>query len=101
MEEVKSSSSSETQLHLTGIVLRYLDAEWKEALMEIVGQQGHSARFYPWNWERQFHIFFYALGDSWKEVARHRERWISYRSEWVNFMIKAKPHQEQLLLIVA
>ncbi len=34
----------ENPRHLTGFVLGYLDAEWKEALSEVVGHQGHLDR---------------------------------------------------------
>ena len=78
---------SDNPAHLTGLVLRYRDAEAKEALAAQVGHQGHPGRFAPWNWERQFHGFFRRGGESWQEVAGDRLSWVDYRPCWINFMI--------------
>ena len=76
--------------HLTGLVLNFRDAEWKAALTETVGHQGHEGRFAPWNWERQYHCFFRGKQESWKEVAKERVKWHSYRSEWVRFVLGSR-----------
>jgi len=76
--------------HLTGKLLGYRDAEWKNALMQVVGHQGHKGRFSPWSWERQYDSFFRSKGHSWRDVARDRELWQSFRSQWMRHMLGSK-----------
>ena len=44
-------------LHLVGHLLKYRDAEWKDALTAMVGHQGHNGRISPLNCERQFYSY--------------------------------------------
>ena len=73
--------------HFTGKLLGYRDAEWKDALMQVVGHQGHKGRFSPWSWERQYDSFFRSKGHSWRDVACDRELWHSFRSQWIRYML--------------
>ena len=76
--------------HLTGVVLSFKDARMKADLTAVIGHQGHSGRFAPWNWERQFHSFFHAIGEIWKHVAQEKGKWASYRENWANSMIRGR-----------
>ena len=72
--------------HLTGAVLGFMDAQFKDALTAVIGHQGHNGRFSPWNWERQYHSFFNRKGMSWKDVAKDREEWQKHRDDWIESM---------------
>ena len=77
-------------LHLAGHLLKYRDAEWKDALTAMVGHQGHNGRISPWNWERQFHSYFRSLSLNWQEVARDREKWFSHRRAWIRHALGSR-----------
>ena len=80
----------ENPLHLTGLVLKYRDAESKATIAAEIGHQGHPGRFAPWNWERQLHSFFDQFGENWQQVACDKARWPSCRAQWVDFMGKRR-----------
>ena len=77
-------------LHLTGLVLRFRDAQAKAAIDSEIGHQGHPGRFAPWNYERQFDAFFKLMGAHWQEVASDRSKWRSQRDAWISFIVKGR-----------
>ena len=66
---------AENPRHLTGMLLQFRDAQFKEAMTGVLGHQGHAGRFAPWCWERQYHAFFHHLGERWQDRARDKEQW--------------------------
>ena len=80
----------ENPRHLTGMLLQFRDAQWKEAMTEVIGHQGHSGRVAPWCWERQYHAFFHYLGERWQDVARDKAQWKNHREEWISYMIRGR-----------
>ena len=76
--------------HLTGIMMRFRNAEHMDAMTAVVGHQGHPGRFAPWSWERQYAAFFRSKGLTWTDVAIEKERWYSYRHEWLHFAMGSR-----------
>ena len=76
--------------HLTGKVPAHRDAEWKAALRQVVGHQGHEGRFSPWNWERQCDAVFRQVNRHWKLVAVDKEQWQEFRPKWLRYMLGSK-----------
>lgn len=74
---------SRNPCHLAGCVLRWRDAEWKQTLSDTIGHQGHHGRVAPWNYERQFHVYFWRRGLHWKHVALQKDDWLAHREQWV------------------
>ena len=73
--------------HLTGKVIAYKDAEWKSALTQVLGHQGHKGRFSPWDWERQCGALFRLVNRHWKLVAVDRVLWRELRPQWLRYML--------------
>ena len=84
----------ENPRHLTGMLLQFRDAQWKEAMTEVIGHQGHSGRVAPWCWERQYHAFFHYLGERWQDIARDKAQWKNHREQWISYMIRGRAAME-------
>ena len=80
-------SFSRSPNHLTGRVMAFRDAAWKRAMTHHVGHQGHSGRFAPWNWERQYDSYFALQGLEWKQVAADKAAWSKHRRSFVEHML--------------
>jgi len=76
--------------HLTGQVLNFRNAEWKQSMTDVLGHQGHKGRTHPWCWERQFHSYFKLQGEIWQEVALDKNQWHLNRSAWIEHMLGSR-----------
>ena len=83
-------SSCRNQGHLTGRLVKFRCSQWKDALTQIVGHQGHHGRVSPWCWERQFHSYFRELELDWWDLAASREKWLSHRAPWLVSVLGSK-----------
>ena len=88
---------AENPRHLTGMLIQFRDAQFKQDMTDVIGHQGHKGRVAPWCWERQYHTFFHMLGESWQEVAKDKEHWLKHREDWISYMIRGRVGLEELL----
>lgn len=79
--------------HLTGQVLDFRNAEFKETLSTVVG---HKCRVAPWNWERQYLSFFHCRGKDGKDTAGNRNSWQAYKGAWTKFSLRSRAEKVYL-----
>ena len=91
---------AENPMHLTGMLVQFRDAQYKQDMTDVIHHQGHPGRFAPWCWERQYHTFFAMLGERWQDVAQDKTKWLQHRADWISYMIRGRLTLQELLVPV-